>query len=89
MKKEIDKKYEININLDYIMLIMIFVCVIFMCNSINMLASYKNLRLIGSLDFVNDDIAMKRSLLGESKDIVLSQATNISNYNSIYKSRPM
>jgi hypothetical protein len=45
-----------------------------------MLASYKNLRLIGSLDFVNDDIAMKRSLLGESKDIVLSQATNISNY---------
>ena len=49
-------------------------------NSINMLASYKNLRLIGSLDFVNDDIAMKRSLLGESKDIVLSQATNISNY---------
>lgn len=49
-------------------------------NSINMLASYKNLRFIGSLDFVNDDIAMKRSLLGTSKDIVLSQATNVSNY---------
>ena len=38
MEKEKDKKYEININLDYIMLIMIFVCVIFMCNSFKMLA---------------------------------------------------
>lgn len=49
-------------------------------NSINMLASYKNLRFIASCDFINDDIAMKRSLLGASKDIVLSQAVNISNY---------
>lgn len=49
-------------------------------NSINMLASYKKLRFIASCDFVNDDIAMKRSLLGASKDIVLSQAVNISNY---------
>ncbi len=49
-------------------------------NSINMLASYKNFRFIGSCDFVNDDIAMRRSLLGASNDIVLSQATNISNY---------
>ena len=49
-------------------------------NSINMLASYKKLRFIASCDFVNDDIAMKRSLMGASKDIVLSQAVNISNY---------
>lgn len=49
-------------------------------NSINVLASYKNLRFIGSCDFVHGDIAMRRSLLGASNDIVLSQATNLSNY---------
>lgn len=49
-------------------------------NSINVLASYKNLRFIGSCDFVHGDIAMRRSLLGSSNDIVLSRATNVSNY---------
>jgi len=49
-------------------------------HSINLLASYKNFRLIGSCDFVNDDIVMTRNIFGTKQDIVLSKASNISNY---------
>lgn len=49
-------------------------------NSVNLLASYKNLRFIGSLDFVSNDIAMPRTVYGTDGNVIFSKATNISNY---------
>ena len=49
-------------------------------NSINLLASYKNLRFIGSLDFVDDDIAMLRTVYGNEGDVIFSKAANMSHY---------
>lgn len=49
-------------------------------NSINLLASYKNLRFIGSLDFVDDDITMPRTVFDNTVDVIFSKATNMSHY---------
>lgn len=49
-------------------------------NAVNWLTSYKNLRLIGSLNFIKNEMAMLRSVYGKDGDIVFSKASNISNY---------
>ena len=49
-------------------------------NSLNFLASYRNLRLIGSLDFMKNAIISARSIYGSSNDIVLSKSENMPDY---------
>lgn len=49
-------------------------------HSLNLLASWRDLRLIGSCDFVDGDIAMGRSVFGDDGSIVLNRAMNVDDY---------
>ena len=49
-------------------------------HSLNLLASYRNLRLIGSMDYIKNAIMVTRGIYKEGGDIVLSKAENLPSY---------
>lgn len=52
-------------------------------NSIDFLASYKNVRVIGSYELVDGTITIGRSLYGDSQDIILSKTLNLPKYERL------
>lgn len=49
-------------------------------HSITLLTSHKTLRFIGSIDCVSNDMAVGRTIIGSSQDVVLARTINIDDY---------
>jgi len=50
-------------------------------HSLNLLASYHNLRLIGSIEFIKDAILTTRRIYSDEQNIILSKAENMPKYH--------
>ena len=50
-------------------------------HSLNFLASYRNLRLIGSVEFIKNAIMVTRSIYSDAKGIVLSRSENMPSFH--------
>lgn len=49
-------------------------------NSLYILASYKNLRVIGSYDFIDGKIMANRGIYGNEQDVILTQTINLQKF---------
>ena len=49
-------------------------------NSLHILASYKNLRVIGSYDFIDGKIMVNRGIYGKDQDVILAQTINLQKF---------